>query len=234
MTWVANVCPQVKPFLTMIWAALSSRSYGEFVHGKQVELPLKWIAAFVNNVKGPLRRHFRPRAAMAMVVTFDGSPEGGGATLQLAVPTNADRGAHKIEYYWHTKWTSEDEKVARAAIGDPASQAKWEAYTLLLAIAVWQPALACTEGQLVFVGDALGVLHDAMKFTAKDPALNRLMAELALRVAPCGFELSAVHIWSSWNDVCDELSRNGRKASQRDELRAATASRDTRPRWLFL
>ena len=89
-------------FLTTIWAAVTSRTRGEFGHGKQIELPLKWLAAFVNNVNGSLRRHFRPRAAMAMVITFDGSPEGGGATLQLVVPTSADRSVHKIEYYWHT------------------------------------------------------------------------------------------------------------------------------------
>ena len=90
MSWVANGCPQLTTFLTMIWAALTSRTYGECGHGKQIELPLKWLAAFVSNVNGSLRRHFKPRAAMAMVITFDGSPEGGGATLQLAVPTSAD------------------------------------------------------------------------------------------------------------------------------------------------
>ena len=33
------------------------------------------------------------------------------------------------------------------------------------------------------------------------------MAELALAVAPHGLEMTALHIWSEWNSVCDDLSR---------------------------
>ena len=78
---------------------------------------------------------------------------------------------------------------------------------MLLAFRQWAPSLAVTEGRVTVCGDALGVLHDAVKLRARDKRLNNIMAELALTIAPYGLELAALHIWSEWNDVCDELSR---------------------------
>ena len=41
--------------------------------------------------------------------------------------------------------------------------------------------------------EALGILHDARNFRAKDKILNEVMAELALFRAPMGQELRTVH-----------------------------------------
>ena len=68
-----------------------------------------------------------------------------------------------------------------------------------LVVHVWAPILQAQESQLAFCGDALGVLVDAMRFKAKEPFLNRMMAELARVLAPLGFELSTIHVWSAQN-----------------------------------
>ena len=64
--------------------------------------------------------------------------------------------------------------------------------------------------QSPFGGVALGVLCDALMFRARDPVFNRMMGELALRVAPIGLELGALHCWSEWRQLCDDLSRADR------------------------
>ena len=53
----------------------------------------------------------------------------------------------------------------------------------------WLPILEVAESQLAICGDALGVLVDALNFRAREPILNRVMAELALIIAPFGIEL---------------------------------------------
>ena len=234
MAWVANLCPQLSPFTRMLWAALSTRAEHEQVFLKQIQLPLNWILAFTKALNGPLVRFYRPRSETVTIISFDGSPSGGGATIQLAVPVRADRTKFPITFYWSTHWKHDDERLISAKIGAAASQAKWEAYSLLLAVMIWRPILKATESQLAFCGDALGVLIDAMKFRAREPILNKMMAELALVVAPFGFELTTIHTWSMHNETCDWLSRA--KADERVpvQLQAAERSRDRRPLWAIL
>ena len=180
-----------------------------------------------------MQRHFRPPSRLHTCITFDGSPAGGGATLQIGVPSMTVRTSHKIAYYWQTTWTKADEALLEAKIGDPASQARWEAYALLLACIRWLPALENSVGTVHFMGDALGILFDALSFRAKDTTLNRMMAELALSFAPLGLELAVTHCWSEHNDLCDKLIRKAADVSD-SRLRAASLSPDYRPAWRLL
>ena len=65
------------------------------------------------------------------------------------------------------------------------------------------------------VGDALGVLHDALKFRAKDGFLNELMGDLSLVSAPTGQSLQGAPVWSErgLQGACKEL--NVRRAQQK-------------------
>ena len=83
----------------------------------------------------------------------------------------------------------------------------FEALTLLTGVTTWRPLLATMQGSLTFVGDALGILQDALKLRAKEPLLNGIMGELALQLAPLGSDTRAAHIWSERNSTCDALSR---------------------------
>ena len=105
---------------------------------------------------------------------------------------------------------------------------------MLLACVKWMPAVAQSNSTVHFVGDALGVLCDALAFRAKDPVLNKMMGELALRFAPLGLELAVTHCWSEWNEICDRLSRADDSVLRDRRLTSATATTDSRPIWQLL
>ena len=234
MAWVSNVCPQVGPFTKMLWAALTSQPEMSWVCLKQIVTPLQWLRAFTASQGGPLQRHFRSRSPFTTMITFDGSPVGGGAFRQLAMPKEAPRTAHPIAYHWSTKWSHQDAKLLDAEIGSCRSQARWEAYALLRAVITWLPVLTVSESQSSFCGDALGVLQDVTAFRARDSQLNLIMGELALRLAPLGLEISVVHACSEYNTVCDALSRVDTDADSMPRLCSSARSLDVRPSWLLL
>ena len=184
-------------------------------------MPLRWLHSFTDECKEPLQRRFMPRSQLTTLITFDGSPTGGGATIQLALPSLERRTMHPISFHWSVKWSPEDETLLEAHIGDCASQARWEAYALLKAVRVWRPILRVSDSQLAFCGDALGVLHDAVSFKARDPMLNRIMAELALQIAPLGLSVSAIHTWSECNATrLESRARQGGQFAVADQFQA--------------
>ena len=61
-----------------------------------------------------------------------------------------------------------------------------------------------------------------------------MMAELSLAIAPFGFEMSAVHVWSRHNATCDWLSRAALEETVLDVLRQAVRAKDKRPEWAAL
>ena len=63
----------------------------------------------------------------------------------------------------HDTWSDEDLERLQVTRGDPAGQARQEAYTLHLSIFTWRHVLMKAEGDLIFISDALGVLHNALK-----------------------------------------------------------------------
>ena len=77
--------------------------------------------------------------------------------------------AHEQPYiaYWGGEWTKEDLRRVQVDAGDPAGQGRLEAYTLLHSVYLWRKIIKNAQGSLAVMGDALGVLHDAMKFRAK-------------------------------------------------------------------
>ena len=56
-------------------------------------------------------------------------------------------------------------------------------------------------------GDAQGVLQNVIKGNAKSTAINLLVAEMQLVMAPLSHDVTALHWWSEHNAVCDALSR---------------------------
>ena len=78
---------------------------------------------------------------------------------------------------------------------------------MLAAVATWQKVIFASTGALTVFGDALGMLHGAVRFKSKDPGINLLFMELALLFAPRGATLEAMHWWSEENELADDLSR---------------------------
>ena len=109
--------------------------------------------------------------------------------------------------FMHTAWTKDQEKLLGAVVGDPAGQARWEAFTMLAAMCRWQTWWSPRQRQVTILGDALGIMESASKFRSKDAKDNAIFAELALLVAPAGATLAQIHLWSERNSLADALSR---------------------------
>jgi hypothetical protein len=90
-------------------------------------------------------------------------------------------------------------------IGQPAGQAVWEAYTMLLAFKCWlSPA---TQGKVLVVGDAKGAMRALIKRSARSEKLNPIVQEAALVLAKCHKSLEGIHVFSEHNIGADLLSR---------------------------
>ena len=138
------------------------------------------------------------------------------------------------ERYMSVTWTTDDEHLLKATRGDPASQAIWEAYAMLLAIITWIPHFPLGRCKLQLRGDALGVLQAVLARRAKCPQINRIIAETQLALGSTMYDLFASHIWSEHNDIADDLSRLNEGASVPDKCAEAVCDEVHRPTWTFL
>eukprot|EP00971_Amphidinium_carterae_P270398 5365364-Amphidinium_carterae.1 len=81
-----------------------------------------------------------------------------------------------------TAWTAEDAELLEACIGSSASQAIFEAFTLLLAIRAWVDFP--WHGPIRLIGDAQGVLTVFVKMSSRAAVINAIAREAALVLAP--------------------------------------------------
>ena len=175
--------------------------------------------AFVQEDHYPLQRVLSAVSPVTRAVLFfDACPSGGGAVL-YSIPYGDLTDPAVIQdnfvarHFTSVVWSAACEQAAGALIGDPGSQARWEAYAMVASIMMWERFLFAPSVELLVVGDPLGVLDGACKLRAKDTVINELFMELAFIFARHGTSLEAVHIWSGDNRLADELSRGLRPAA---------------------
>ena len=106
-----------------------------------------------------------------------------------------------------TQWSDFDHSAVGAAPLDPAFQAAWEAYGLLVAVFTWREDLAGDQGPLTLHGDAQGVLQVVIAHRAKNALLDKIVAEIERVLGATSHCWTAVHFWCEENAVCDALSR---------------------------
>ena len=82
-SWMSGLMPQLNAFTRMLWAAIHSGQEATIAR-KQVCTPLSWFAALSDSAFGPLERRCRRKSKYSLLITFDGSLTGGGATLQAS------------------------------------------------------------------------------------------------------------------------------------------------------
>ena len=212
--WVAGVVPQLKPFMTMVWAALSTDGKDtHFIFVQQITRPLNWVVALIGDRPQDFKRliHIDPPVEQIVIAT-DASPWGGGAVLwmlpagDLPSPEHLQNTIPALRFTY-TAWDTKDEKLLGAIIGEPAGQARWEAFTILASMCLWKSWWSPRHRQVTILGDALGIMEGASKFRSKDAKINAIFAELALVIAPTGATLAQIHLWSERNSLADALSR---------------------------
>ena len=204
MNWAAGFVQQIKPFVRMLYAALYTdqglRSQPGGIYGRQIEPAMKWLHHYLNDIKDGLTwiqtAHLRHLCCLDFVV--DASPWGGGA-----IKYQGDRYVERLSLVWDSK----DEEKTGAQIGDPGSQALWEAYMKLRCLWCWMKA--DTSGGFVRIrGDAQGVLAAFVKRSAKSPLLNKIVKEVSFAFSSTHMcSLEALHLWSEQNEHADLLSR---------------------------
>ena len=124
-------------------------------------------------------------------ITFDASLSGGGAFLEVP---NQD-GSLSIHSYFGITWTRADHRRLRVASKGPGAQPRWEAFALYLSVVHWFPQLKYHLGQLVFRGDAQGVLQSIVYRRARDAHLNCIVAEISLWLSGTMHDVVAAHWW---------------------------------------
>jgi hypothetical protein len=173
------------------------------VYRKQVQSALEWILKLAHGFNvGLSRAHdLADRYAPGIYIEVDASPRGGGAVLWANQGCRDDR---PPDEYFSVTWTPEHAKLIRGVIGDPGSQASWEAFAFLLAVKLW---VINVSGPIVVAGDAEGVLCDLIQLRGKSPEINEIAKEIALHLAPQGRDLAGLHLWGERNTTADHLSR---------------------------
>ncbi len=103
-------------------------------------------------------------------------------------------------------WSEHDLRVLKATMGDPAWQAEWELFAVLIAVDTWLPRLHSQAASLLQT-DATAALYDATRMAGRTPAMNALAAELALRFESAQVHMAPEHVSGTLNFACDALSR---------------------------
>ena len=78
--WVAGVVPQLKPFMTMVWAALNTEGRdNQLIFVQQITRPLNWVITLVGDNPQHFVRtiHIDPPVEQN-IISVDASPWGGG------------------------------------------------------------------------------------------------------------------------------------------------------------
>jgi len=135
--------------------------------------------------------------ALQVCIRTDASPYGMGAILFR-------KGSPIL--WMALDWSPDDLAFLKAQIGDPAWQAEWELFAILIAIDAWLPHL---RGQAAFLlqADATAALFTATRLAGRTPAMNAIAVEIAIRMESADVTLSPEHLRGTLNFECDALSR---------------------------
>ena len=201
ISFVAGMLPALRPFLAMLWGALSSRSNlpGNLVHTRQMRVPLDWIHALLFEHYGPMVRSFpltEHWAEYGSYIATDACPWGMGGVLFVR---------HVPVAWFATPLTHWDLRRFQASRGEPKHNTTWEALALLLAIRLWLPG---THVLARIRSDSLSALRSMVKLSSSSPALNLIARELALDSVQGLYTIGmATHIPGVSNVLPDDLFR---------------------------
>ena len=118
VSWMVGLMPQLKPFATMVWAALQC-TRSSTIRLQHVRGAVQWLDAFAREDFGPVERRCRGGTRHYMVITFDGSLTGGGATLRAGVMNVRDAHQHPVVTFWYGSWSDEELRALQVHRGEP-------------------------------------------------------------------------------------------------------------------
>jgi len=199
---IASVIYVWRPFVQELYSALhctESHAPKGCVWTKQISHSFQWILAFLAGEHGSIVRdyslaHFR-REGPEVIITWDASPWGMGATLQVA--------GQFVEFF-DIAIDPIDETILQTPKGSSEGQQVWEALTGLIALRVWSKFWQGQRAKLHVRGDNVGALT---LFSALKSG-SQIAREFALDLGKAEYRPDLVqHIPGIVNKVNDCLSR---------------------------
>ena len=217
LSWVAGIVPTTRPFVNMIWAALTGmNTQNQRAHGKgqrqrpegsvlapMVHLPLTWFLKFLKGENGGLKRLrlTRDRASRpSWIIRTDASTTGAGGILLTASGKPVRWWAHPLE----AKLL--DPLGVKA--GEPGKMTTYEILALLISLRTWSTHIRNHRIGVLVQLDSESALRVATKLASPHPVVNRLAAEVALCLENLRLETITGQHWRNVINIeADALSR---------------------------
>ena len=203
---IASVLYTWRPFIHEMYSALHSTE-GHAPVGcvwtKQVKHSLEWILCFLSEENQCIERiytvsHFLQEGP-AVLITWDASPFGMGATLQVA---------GEFTQFFAVGIQDEDCDLLGIEVGSCKSQQTLEALSGLVALRVWAPYWQGQRATLQIRGDNVGALTLFASLKGSSGPLRLIAAEFALDLGKAEARPDLIeHIPGMTNIICDVLSR---------------------------
>jgi len=200
LSFVAGMVPVLRPFLSMLWAALSSKSRlpSTLVHCRRFHVALDWLRALFKGIHGPLVRSFpllQRWAPAGDYIATDACPWGfAGVLFRDNSPTA-----------WFATPLSTADQRRFGKKGESKHNTTWEALAILVAIRLWLPG---TRVLARIKSDSLSALRSMVKLASSSPALSLIAREIALDSVLGLYTVGvATHIPGVSNMLPDDLSR---------------------------
>ena len=203
---IASVIFVWRPFVQEMYSAIhcsSSHAPRNCVWTRQVSIPFRWILAFLSGEHAGIVRvyslsHFR-KEGPEVIITWDASPWGMGATLQVA---------GQFVQFFAIPINETDEEVLKTKSGGCEGQQVWEALAGLVALRLWARFWTGQRARLHVRGDKMGALTLFSTLKASSPALSLISREFALDLGTAEYRPDLIqHIPGIVNKITDVLSR---------------------------
>eukprot|EP00435_Cladocopium_sp_Y103_P022058 s1576_g5.t1 len=203
---IASIIYVWRPFISELYTALHaepSRAPQGCVWTKQIEPAVKWLRTFLAGELAGIQRIYLLDVYTAncpeVTITWDASPYGMGATLQLA--------GRFLEFF-AIPISKEDEVHLSTQAGSHEGQQTWEALCGLICLRLWRKWWQTAKLTLRLRNDNVGALTLYAQTKGRSPAHTLLAREFALDLGQAQYRPAvAEHIPGSVNVICDVLSR---------------------------
>lgn len=204
----ASVLVFWRPFLQDLWGALyamdgASNAPVGCIWRTQIDIPLRWIAAFLDGVSGAMHRLYSLSTfcglGPAVMMTFDASPWGAGGYLTID---------GRPASWFATQFTEVDAEMLRTQFGGSESQQVAEAMAVLIGMRLWIEYWRDCKPSLAVRSDSVAALTMLARMKASGVGVGIVARELALTLAEASFRPQVcAHLPGLANKVADALSR---------------------------
>ena len=204
---VASLLFTWRPFVHMLYGAMcntQSRAPNNCVWRQQIEVPVRWIVAFLKGRTGNLERtlsvdtYFRRGASV--VITTDASPYGLGGILE--------ENGHITSFFSAAITDYDRQALALQSTPDCRDQQALEALAMLVALRLWASRWAGNRVLLTVRSDNVATLSLVARMQPHSVQLGVIAREMALDIASASYAPDvAEHLPGVTNVAADVLSR---------------------------